>query len=204
MAKTCKVCPNRAFSKGYCKRHYTLDPVNREKAKIRRSKPRSPNGNGKIPYKGKKSHHAPKKGLKRKTKSPYQRAVNLADKWFSRAIRLKFMNQGGMVQCVTSGRWYQIKEIQLGHYMSRRYMNTRWSMINAGPQSVYHNKYRNGEPQKMALWLDQEYGSGTADKARCMALLPRKTDILTIKGTAKYWREYFNELVKEKGNPWKQ
>ena len=209
MPKLCKLCPYPCFSGGYCIRHYHLLPKQIEKRKIMASKRRYPAIRSKTPKKIKKPTtglKTPNKATVSRGRSSYRKAVETADKWFSRYVRLKFASKGSdtlYVKCVTSGRWYDIKTIQLGQYMSRRYMATRWELWNCGPQCVADNKYRNGEPQKMALWLDQKYGKSTADNMRAKALIGKKTDEYTIRQIAKHWREEFNKLTVVKGNPWK-
>ena len=50
-----------------------------------------------------------KKKPKAKTRSW---EVKNLDAWFSRYIRLLYANKKGMVQCVTSGKWFHWLEIQ--------------------------------------------------------------------------------------------
>ena len=52
------------------------------------------------------------------------------DAVFSKYIRLKYSDDKGYCRCISCGKVFPWKEIQNGHYMSRRYMSTRFSEDN--------------------------------------------------------------------------
>lgn len=80
--------------------------------------------------------------------------------------------------------------------MSRRHTSTRWSELNAMPQSTYENRWKYGNHEKMAQVLDEKFGKGTADKVKIMTRQVTKVDekLITI-----YYKEAVNELLKSKG-----
>lgn len=137
-------------------------------------------------------------------KTSYRKAIERADIWFSKYVRL-FYSQNGLCRCVTCGDWKDVKAMDNGHFMSRRHLNTRWTFENCGPQDTYCNRHNQGENQKMADFLDDKFGKGTAEKMKIKALSRgQKLTEIDIRFIADYWRESFNELVKTKGNPWKK
>lgn len=127
--------------------------------------------------------------------------INVADKWFSRYIRLRdaWESNGVLVnKCATSDKLKVLpcKELECGHYMSRRHMNTRYSPLNAMPQCTYENRWKHGNPENMARALDKKFGEGTAERVRLLSTKPAKVD---IKLTAGYYRELVNNMIKENG-----
>lgn len=99
--------------------------------------------------------------LKRKstksTKSARSKITEKADAAFSQYIRLKYADAYGNCRCISCGQYHPWKEIQNGHYMSRRYMSTRWSEDNCRPQCVACNIFNQGAAQMFRLGLIKEY-----------------------------------------------
>lgn len=124
-----------------------------------------------------------------------------ADTWFSRWIRLRdaWESNGVLVnKCATSYRLKVLpcKDLQCGHFVSRRHMSTRFHEQNAMPQSVYENKYKYGNPRKMASVLDKKFGDGTADHIEWLSRQVSKVDIDAV---ADYYRQKVNDLLKQRG-----
>lgn len=84
------------------------------------------------------------------------------DKVFSLYVRLSKADSQGNVRCFTCGVIKNYKQIQAGHFQSRRFMNTRWSEINVQPQCVKCNMFNQGEQYKFSQELDRIYGENTA------------------------------------------
>lgn len=124
-----------------------------------------------------------------------------ADTWFSRFIRIRdaFESNGTLVnKCFTCGKPKQAKELECGHYQSRKHINTRWSELNALPQCTYCNKWKYGEAEKMAIALDLKFGTGTAEKMRTEARKPTKQNETLI---SDYYRNLVNNIITQKN--WK-
>lgn len=96
------------------------------------------------------------------------------DRVFSLFIRQKLADPNGMVACVTCGKVYHWKELDAGHYVPRQDMATRWDESNVWPQCRPENAFRGGEPEKMAAYIDETCGRGTAENLRAQARLPFK------------------------------
>lgn len=131
------------------------------------------------------SSNTKKKPLKKSTRSISKKAVKPgvaklkkeADKWFSRYVRYRDgrrINGEWYSQCITSGEWIPFNKVQAGHFMSRRYNNTRFEEENVNAQSFRDNVLFYGEQYKYALAVDAKYGEGTAKKLADMAKLSKK------------------------------
>lgn len=56
--------------------------------------------------------------------------------------------------------------MQNGHFMSRQFNATRFSEDNCAPQCVGCNVMQHGRQYEFSLWLEEFYGSGTAQRLR--------------------------------------
>ncbi len=92
-----------------------------------------------------------------------------ADKYFSIATRYRFANDDGTAECVTCGVRKPVKQLQCGHFMSRRFSSTRFEERNTAPQCVACNMFRSGEQYKFSLFIEDYYGKGTAEELRSIA-----------------------------------
>ena len=85
------------------------------------------------------------------------------DSWFSKYIRLRDATDLGVAQCFTCGKKDHWKNLQCGHFMSRKHYSTRWDETNCQVQCAGCNVFRYGEQYKFGRNLDIELGNGTAD-----------------------------------------
>lgn len=90
-------------------------------------------------------------------KSDKQRQIEKCDEFFSKYIRVKFADANGVCRCISCGKFVDWKKIQNGHYMSRRYMSTRWSEDNCRPQCVACNIFNQGAAQAFRLGLIKDF-----------------------------------------------
>jgi len=79
--------------------------------------------------------------------------VKKLDKLFSEYIRRR---NGEMAICVTCGKVAHWKEMQAGHFMSRRHRATRWHEDNVQVQCIKCNMFGQGEQFKFGKWLGDE------------------------------------------------
>lgn len=86
------------------------------------------------------------------------------DRVYSIYIRRKDADPNGYVKCYTSGKVFHWKEIQCGHFISRRHLSTRWCEKNTKPQSVAENVFNQGNGPVFAQKLIQEYGPGILEE----------------------------------------
>lgn len=79
------------------------------------------------------------------------------DKIFSEYIRRRNADASGYVSCVTCGKKDHWKNMDAGHYVSRRHNATRWDESNVHVQCPGCNRFRNGAPDEYAIYLKQAY-----------------------------------------------
>ena len=82
--------------------------------------------------------------------------VKKLDTVFSQYIRRSNADNNGYCTCVTCNKTFHWKEIQAGHFMSRKHYSIRWSEENVKPQCVACNVYRAGEQYKYSIFLGSE------------------------------------------------
>jgi hypothetical protein len=81
--------------------------------------------------------------------------IKKLDVVFSQWVRLSNADHSGYCTCVTCEKRFHWKEIQAGHFMSRKHYSTRWDENNVHPQCVACNVYRAGEQYKYSVFLGQ-------------------------------------------------
>ena len=122
------------------------------------------------------------------------------DKWFSLYIRLRdATSPEGMVQCISSGRIYHYKKIHAGHFMSRRYLATRFHEWNVQPQSAADNLFGQGEQWKFGIALDRKYGEGTSKELEILAHTTVKISRAEYEENITYYKTLVKNLKEEKG-----
>ena len=95
--------------------------------------------------------------MPRTAKKPTRsKLVKKLDTVFSQYIRLSNADNNGYCTCVTCNKTFHWKEIQAGHFMSRKHYSIRWDERNVKPQCVACNVYRAGEQYKYSLYLGKE------------------------------------------------
>ena len=93
------------------------------------------------------------KTAKKPTRS---KLVKKLDTVFSQYIRRSNADNNGYCTCVTCNKTFHWKEIQAGHFMSRKHYSIRWDERNVKPQCVACNVYRAGEQYKYSIFLGTE------------------------------------------------
>jgi hypothetical protein len=103
-----------------------------------------------------------------------------ADAAFSIYIRYRTAwldNDEWVVECVTCGQVKPVREMQNGHFVSRRVTLLRYDKRNCNPQCPRCNVYNQGELYLYGLWLDRNYGDGTAEELMSQRFLTHKLTI---------------------------
>jgi hypothetical protein len=121
------------------------------------------------------------------------------DKWFSLYIRLRDADELGFTKCFTSGRYYHYKNIHAGHFMSRKYLSTRWSELNVQAQSAADNLFAQGRQYQFGKELDAKYGEGTAEDLQIKSKQIQKFTRDDYEEKITYYKEAVKNLKKEKG-----
>jgi hypothetical protein len=90
-------------------------------------------------------------------------AKSKADKYFSKYIRLRDSDSNGLSKCITCGTFKSWKEMDCGHFISRRFESVRYDEQNAHAQCKKCNRFENGNQFEHGMKLDKKYGEGTAE-----------------------------------------
>ena len=85
-------------------------------------------------------------------------AKKKADKYFSEFIRKRDENK----PCITCGQYK--KDMDAGHFISRRFEATRYDEMNCNAQCLKCNRFENGNQFAHGKAIDRLYGLGTSDK----------------------------------------
>jgi len=93
--------------------------------------------------------------------------VNNLDKVFSEYIRRRYA-KNGIAKCVTCGKKDHWKNLQAGHFMSRKHYATRWDEENVEVQCMACNVYRYGEQYLFAKHLGEKKADELLAKSRTM------------------------------------
>ena len=93
-----------------------------------------------------------KKKLKKKSISKLKKDL---DAVFSKYIRHKYAIDG-LVACYTCGVVKPVKQMQNGHFQSRKHLSTRWDEDNCRVQCVGCNVFKYGESYIFGKKLEKE------------------------------------------------
>mgnify|MGYP003630912906 CR=1 FL=1 len=118
--------------------------------------------------------------------------VKKLDKAFSEYIRRRYI-KNEIVECVTCGVKKHWKEVDAGHFVSRRHYATRWNPINVFAQCKKCNGFAAGENYLFGKYIDKNYGIGTADEL--IKLSKQITKIMNYELEEKI--KYYTNLNKE-------
>ena len=102
---------------------------------------------------------------KRKTKTRKQ-IVKELDTIFSQYIRLKGADKNGFGICVTCGKKDLVKNMDAGHFRSRRFYSTRWDEDNVNIQCKRCNIWGYGEEYLYSLYLGEKLSKKLYNKSQ--------------------------------------
>lgn len=85
------------------------------------------------------------------------------DRIFSVFVRLTGANSNHLTACFTCDKVLHWREIQCGHFQSRRFYSTRFHELNCKPQCYACNIGLSGNQYVFGVNLDKLHGKGTAD-----------------------------------------
>ena len=106
------------------------------------------------------SHQWTKKMPKNSKKPTRSKLVKKLDVVFSQYIRRKYADKRGFVKCFTCDTKKHWKEMQCGHFRSRRFYSTRWHEDNCRVQCPRCNVFEYGR----AYEFGQELGEQLANE----------------------------------------
>ena len=89
--------------------------------------------------------------------------VKKLDDIFSIYIRRRYAIDD-FAECFTCGKTDHWKNLQCGHFQSRRKYSTRWDNLNCQVQCAKCNIFSQGEQYLFGKKLDEIYGEGTSNE----------------------------------------
>jgi len=101
----------------------------------------------------------------------YKTLVRMLDKEMSVYVRNYRQIAPGYCKCVTCGKIMPWKQMQCGHYISRRVYATRFDLDNMRPQCAGCNGFRDGEHTKFRFALVEEIGEEKVKALEARALI---------------------------------
>lgn len=116
--------------------------------------------------------------------------IKKLDTIFSRWVRLS-NSVNEICTCVTCGKESHWKDIQAGHFISRKHYSTRWDERNVKPQCVGCNVFKYGEQYKYSLYLGNKLSKKLLIESRNII----KFTNAELEDMIKEYTERFNELV---------
>jgi 5-methylcytosine-specific restriction endonuclease McrA len=108
-----------------------------------------------------------------------------ADKYFSLYVRYRdggFKRGQWLVECITCGVEKPLKQMQLGHFVSRRVNALRYDEENCNAQCTGCNMFKQGEQYLYAKALDLKYGDGKAEELMSRRFETHKLSIAELEG----------------------
>ena len=133
---------------------------------------------------------------KKKTISKLKKEL---DKWFSFYVRLRAADNNGNNQCCTCGKVDNWRNLQCGHFVSRRYLATRFHELNCFPQCVRCNIFKNGEQWKFGQFLDRNIEEGISEELVILGHTILKITRPEYEEKIVYYKSLVEKLKKEKG-----
>ena len=122
------------------------------------------------------------------------------DAVFSKYIRWHYADDNGLVECYTCGVSKHVKEMQNGHFQSRKHTSTRWLhtkyITNCMPQCVKCNIYSEGEKWIFGNKLVSEYGQDAVDEL----IRESNKSVKLSKGDLIELIEHYKEKLKDNDN----
>lgn len=103
-----------------------------------------------------------RKAKKRETISTYKKKADAAFSIWIRYRTARFERGQWQVTCCTCGVERPVREMQNGHFVSRKVTHLRYDERNCNPQCPSCNVFNHGELFLYGLFLDRTYGEGTA------------------------------------------
>jgi hypothetical protein len=109
-------------------------------------------------------------------------------------VRLKAADENGYAQCVTCGVIKHWKELQGGHFISRRWTATKLIEENVNPQCPRCNGPLGGDLIEYTRYMDEMYGPEFVDELRQLKHQTKKYTRAEVEEIKAELREKIKEL----------
>lgn len=124
--------------------------------------------------------------------------IDIADKWFSKYIRLRDSDENGIIYCVSCGKPLYWKNADAGHFIKRQHKSLRFNEKNVNAQCKECNWLKQGNDIAYARGLVAKYDPYILDELEVLKNSTFHLGRFELKQIAEYYKKKFNELKKEK------
>ena len=125
---------------------------------------------------------------------PVSKLKKKLDKYFSLFIRLKDADKNGYNFCYTCNKRDYYKYLQNGHFISRKYLATRYEEQNCRPQCPACNVFRYGEQYRFG----QKLGKKIAEDLQLKSKTTVKLMAIDYEEKITYYKAAVKKLLKAK------
>jgi hypothetical protein len=116
------------------------------------------------------------------------------DAVFSEYVRRRDTLDNGLVQCCSCGKYFHWKNMDCGHFVSRRVNSVRFDERNTGPQCRSCNRFHHGMAAGFALYIKKRYGEGTIEELHRLSNEIKRFRVGELQEVMKYYRDKLKEL----------
>jgi hypothetical protein len=110
-------------------------------------------------------------------------------KHFSKFIRLRDRIEGSeYCKCASCSNTYKWKDMDAGHFISRRHKSTKYNEKNVLAQCIACNRFNQGNQINMGIEVDRRYGKGTSNMLLVQSRQSHKMSRFEIDELSKYYR----------------
>lgn len=113
---------------------------------------------------------------------------------FSEYIRRRAADAAGLCFCVTCNKPRHWRDMDAGHFISRRFKGTKFDERNVHPQCTSCNSFQQGNQFEMVRYIEQRYGVGTAQLLRDLSRCKCRLDRLWYEEQIKVYRARLREI----------
>ena len=139
---------------------------------------------------------------KEKTKKPKAKSISKLktelDDIYSLYIRHLYADSDGNIKCYTCDTIKPIKEMQNGHFWSRKHLSTRWNDDNCRPQCLSCNFFNNGNYRIYTREMLNELGEDKYQQLEDLKNTTFKINKVWILEQTEYYTEKVKQLKEQK------
>lgn len=127
-----------------------------------------------------------------------KRLIKELDKYYSIYVRYSASDKNGYTTCYTSGIKLPWRQLDAGHWQSRRYQQTRWDLDNIRPQSRFDNRNLGGNYKVYTPKLTAELGITKVEEIKFKAHNGGKMTTMDMEEKLMEIKKKLNDLIKER------
>jgi 5-methylcytosine-specific restriction endonuclease McrA len=94
--------------------------------------------------------------------------------------------------CFTCGKILEPNKSQNGHYISRKYLSTRWDLRNCNCQCVSCNVFKHGNMDVYAINLQKKYGNNILNELQELKNTVIKYSADTLMDMIEFYKKVIN------------